>query len=392
MSFLCETMQNMIQFTKGCTEPVAIALNASRVGQYIKDADKIELEIDKMTFKNAYRAGIPNSDDNIGVAMSAAYGYLIANPKLNFEIFDALDNSIIEKAKQMKDSIEIKIIDKNYMFIKTKITKNNKTSYAVTVHSHENISEVFIDGEFKVKKDVKNQEGLRFEKEYFDISKWNNFVNEMYNCKPLLEKLKEALETNIEASKKSSAYGEDSVFRAVYARMKGDKIRVASCAGSGNKGLASFISVYEYTKKRSANKEQIAKSALLSCFVTSIITSRFGFVSSICGLVHAAAVGAIAGILYFEGKLDLFNAAFKNYISANSGVICDGAKKSCSMKAANAVSSLHKSIEFAKNGVEMDYCDGLLGETFYDTIENLEKYKNVFGMFDMKTIEILKGK
>lgn len=392
MSSLCDTMQNMIQFTKGCTEPVAIAINAAHVGKYIKNADKIEIEIDKMTFKNAYRAGIPNSDNNIGVAFSAAFGYLIAQPEYGFEIFDALNGEIIEKAKQMKDSIEIKIIDTNDMFIKTKAYKEKNEAYALTLHSHENIAEVSLNGEFKIKKDTEKQEFSEFSQEYYDVSKWNGFVEEMYNCGTLRSKIKEAIETNVEASNLSFEYGEESIFRAVYARMKGDKIRVASCAGSGNKGLTSLISIFEHAKAVGADEEKTLKAGLLSCFVTSLITTRFGFISSICGVVHAAAVGALAGILYLEDEPDLFNAAFKNFISANSGVICDGAKKSCSMKAAGAIENVYQSIEFAQNGIEMDYCDGLLGEKFYDTIKNLERYKNVFGMFDMKTIEILRGK
>jgi L-cysteine desulfidase len=392
MAYLCETMLNMIQFTKGCTEPAAIAINAANVGKYLKDADKIELEIDKMTFKNAYRAGIPNAGDNIGVAFSAAYGYLIADPKYALEIFDGLNNDIIEKAKVLKEKIDIKIINTNDMLIKTKAYKKKETAYALTVHSHENIVEVYAQNELKIKKDIKKQKESEFGEELFDVSRWKQFAEEMYNCADLRNKMQEALNINIQASSLAKKYGDDSVFRAVYARMKGDKIRVASCAGSGNKGLTALINVYEYAQKIGADKENTLKAALLSCFVTSIITSRFGFISSICGVVHAASVGAMAGILFLKDKINLFNGAFKNFISANSGIICDGAKKSCAMKATSASFSMKKSIELAKNGVEMDYCDGLLGKTFYDTIKNIEQYKNVFGMFDMKTINILRGK
>ncbi len=105
MLSLCEKMQGMIQFTQGCTEPAAIALNAAYVGIYLKDAQKIELNIDKMTFKNAYRAGIPNSEDNIGVTFSLLFGNLLAKINLpkdyNYK-YDLLGKTFYDTIKNIK--------------------------------------------------------------------------------------------------------------------------------------------------------------------------------------------------------------------------------------------------------------------------------------------------
>ena len=392
MFSLCERMNSMIQFTKGCTEPAAIALNAAYVGKYFPSADRIVLDIDKMTFKNAYRAGIPNSQNNIGVEFAVLFGYLIAKPQKELEIFDELNAEIIDKAKKFYKNVQINVLDKNDMFIKTTAYFKEKKASAITTNSHTNVVEVIADGDVKLKKQVYKEQAVFFDSEYYDTEKWNEFVTEMYEDKKLRAKMEEAIKTNMEALKKSAGYNENSVFSSVFARMKGDKIRVASCAGSGNKGLVALIAPFEYGQKINAEEEKIVKAALLSCFVTSLITSRLGFISSVCGVVHAAGSGVLAARLYLDDKLGMFNDAFKNYIVANSGVICDGAKKSCAMKAANAVESAIFSIKFAEKGVTMDYKDGMLGETFYETVKNLEKYKGAFGMLDMRTIEILRSK
>ncbi len=391
MFYLCKTMEKMIQFTKGCTEPAAIALNAAYVGKYLKRADKIVLDIDKMTFKNAYRAGIPNSQDNIGVTFALLFGYLIANPKNELEIFDDLNKDIIKQAKKIYDIVKINVIDKNDMFIKTTAYKGNDKALAVTEHSHTNIVFASLNNDIKINKEISREQSVCFEPEYYDVNRWPDYIEEMYKDDKLRNKMEEAIRTNIIASE-HSLYDEDSVFSSVFARMKGDKIRVASCAGSGNKGLAAIIAPFEYAQATKAGKEKTIKAALLSCFVTSLITSRLGFISSVCGVIHAAGSGILASFLYLDDNLSMFEKAFNNYIVANSGVICDGAKKSCAMKAAKAVEDAYLSIEFVKRGVTMDYKDGMLGQTFYDTVINLEKYKEAFGMFDMRTIEILRGK
>ncbi len=391
MFYLCQTMEKMIQFTKGCTEPAAIALNASYTGKYLKDADQIVLDIDKMTFKNAYRAGIPNAKDNIGVSFAVLFGYLIANPDNELEIFDELDDEIIEKAKMLKGKITINVLDKNDMFIKTTAYAKDIKATAITEHSHTNIVFVALNDTIKLNREISKEHSICFDSEYYDVERWNEYIDKMYENETLRNKIEKAIATNIIASEKS-AYDEDPVFSTVFARMKGDKIRVASCAGSGNKGLTSILAPLEHAQAMKANKDKTTKAILLSCFVTSLITSRLGFISSVCGVIHAAGVGVLAAILYLEDRLDIFEDAFKNYIVANSGVICDGAKKSCAMKAAKAVESAYLSIEFTKRGVTMDYRDGMLGKTFYNTIVNLEKYKEAFGMLDMRTIEILRNK
>lgn len=391
MFYLCKTMEKMIQFTQGCTEPAAIALNAAYTGKYLQNAEKLSLEIDKMTFKNAYRAGIPNSKDNIGVTFALLYGYLIANTENELEIFDKLNDEIIHKARQLYDIVEINVVDKNDMFIKTTAYKGSDKAVAVTEHSHTNIVCVSLNNDIKINKEISKEQSVCFEKEFYDVDKWPEYVDRMYQDSSLRQKMEEAIKTNILASEKS-LYDEDSVFSSVYARMKGDRIRVASCAGSGNKGLTAMIAPLEYAQANNAEKEKTTKAVLLSCFVTSLITSRLGFISSVCGAIHAAGVGVLAAILYIDDNLSLFEKAFNNYIVTNGGVICDGAKRSCAIKAANAVESAYLSIEFAKRGAVVDYKDGMLGDTFYKTIKNLEKYKEAFGMFDMRTIEILREK
>ncbi len=395
MAGLSEKVRKMIQFTKGCTEPAAIAFTAAHVGSYIKNAKRIHLKIDKMTFKNAYRAGIPNASDNIGVIFSVLYGYLIADPSKELEIFDGLDDAIIKKAQKMHNIVSIDIVDSEKLYIEIFAEDANAHSAnVITRISHTFVSEIKVDDKIVLSKDLNSNELITFEDELYNTDNFVQLVDDLYNDPSLRTLIKEALHTNLEASMLSKQYNEQNpIFSSVFARMKGDKIRVASCAGSGNKGLVALITPFKYADSINIEDEEtILKAELLSCLVTSLITSKLGFVSPLCGVVHAANVGALAAILYLQNKMELFEGAFVNYISAVSGVICDGAKKSCAMKASGGLDVVYQSIAFAEEGISMDYKDGLLGKTFLETINNLELYKSVFSMCDLKTINILKEK
>ena len=126
--------------------------------------------------------------------------------------------------------------------------------------------------------------------------------------------------------------------------------------------------------------------------ITSAVTSKFGSVSSICGVVYGAGAGILAGILYLKNELELFHGAYKDYAGGVAGIFCDGAKGSCAMKAATAYYMAQKAIQFAENNFVMSDMDGYLEDSFLTTVKNLQKYDKHFKKFDLETIKILEEK
>ncbi len=383
---LCE----MVQFTEGCTEPAAIALNAAWAASYLKNAERFTLTIDRMTLKNAFRAGIPNSNNHIGPIYALLFGYLLANPQDGLELFHRLDDATVKQAERMREKVKIIPTDKPELFIETKAESATGWVRVQTVGEHTHIAVIETNEGTKRTQSATVTATVEFERELYDVSLWSALVDELYARKRLRDRIASAIETNRDALKKAAFYREEPIYSAVYARMKGDPIRVASCAGSGNKGLVALLTPLVYGPK--ADTEKQTKACILSCLVTSLITSRCGFVSSICGVVHAAASGAMAGILYLKEKLDLFDGAFNNYIASVAGVVCDGAKKSCAMKATNAINAMLSSMDSALRGNFVDSMDGFLGRNFLETMDNLCRYKKSFSRLDPITIEILSKK
>ncbi len=387
---LADKLISMIEFTRGCTEPASIALNAAWAGAYIKNAFTFHLTIDRMTYKNAYRAGIPNAGENIGVENAFLFGYLIAKPALGLEIFTELNDSIIERVAPFKERLDVEVIDSPDLFIHTTAIGDEGKAEVLTTNSHTNIAEVVVNGRHIVKNTMDELLDVNFEEELYEPQLWEQLIDELYENNALRDRINEALQTNRQALSFAYNNSDDPIHAVVLARMRGDNIRIASCAGSGNKGLVALLAPLLYG--RSSNQERLTKALILSCLVTSLITSKLGFVSSFCGVFHAAAVGAMAAILYLSGELTLFERAFYNYIEAIGGALCDGAKKGCAMKATAAVSTALLSMDLARSGSSVDYRDGYLAKNFLQTIKNLENYRRAFGVIDNETIKILKEK
>ncbi len=396
MEELSKRLNKMIEFSLGCTEPAAIAYNTATLSKHIKNTNKIEIEIDRMTFKNAFAAGIPKTNGLTGTKNAAILGFLIKDDSKGLQIFDLIDENILNKLNKSTIQIDIYLSDKKYLYIHSKASHGDDTFEVITRKTHLDITDIIKNGKHIFKKKVQHQdEEIEFEDKYFDKRLWKGIVEKLYCDKELVDRVEKAIETNLKAIEYSRKYldpGTNPAFGAIYARMGGDSIEIASCAGSGNKGIAAIGSLAYIAKKRGYKGSEITKAVILSCLITSLITSKFGFVSSECGVVHAAGVGVMAGLLYLENNLDLFYAAYKNYIEGVGGVFCDGAKRGCSMKGYVSIKTAIDSIELAKNNLEPSNTDGFLGKNLKETVYNLMLYDPYFKLFDRETVEILMRK
>merc|ERR1711879_92529 len=202
---------------------------------------------------------------------------------------------------------------------------------------------------------------------------WPELIDTAYGDAELRQTVRQGIAYNMAAALHGQQYissqgndGEHLVMGAIFARMNGDPIPVMSCAGSGNKGLTSFIPVVAYSRQHNRGEETEIKAVLVSILLTTLITSRFGEVSSVCGAQYAAGAGIIGGILYLRDELQLFEGAYNNFVSSISGGFCDGAKGSCSMRGSTAVSVALASIKHAEAGFIVSSRDGFLGQSFLE--------------------------
>ncbi len=387
----------------GCTEPGAIGYNISYAGKYLKNIKDLNIEIDKLTYKNAFNAGIPNGKDFKGTKWALIFGFYIGNPELKLEIFNDLKNIDILKMKYISKKINynLKIVEKDDLYIKTKTTDSEGNSVEVlTYKSHDNIIYLDVNGEIKINKknDLNKNTGMEkdFLRKYYDHDNWEVCIEKMYESKNVKELIDEIIKTNMEVFHAGKKYFKNlndfGLGGAVFSRMNGDFIKVYTCYGSGNKGLSASIPVINYANKLNVPIDKKRKAVLLSLLVTMLVTEIFGAISTVCGVVYGAGAGILAGFLYLENITNHFDEAYNIYISGVGGSFCDGAKGSCAAKAITAVSTAVNTLGMIKQEFFFDHRDGYLGSNFYETINNLYRYNKSMKLFDSKTIDILDGK
>jgi L-cysteine desulfidase len=161
---------------------------------------------------------------------------------------------------------------------------------------------------------------------------------------------------------------------AVEARMSGLDLPVMACAGSGNQGLVATLPVVDIAKRIGASEVQLLRGLALSYLTTIYVKTYTGLLSPICGCGVAAAVGAGCGIVFLLGGGESqIEAQINNMVGAMAGIICDGAKSGCSLKALMAVGLAVDSSYLSMENVQIPAKDGIMGKDVMETLRHLQE-------------------
>ena len=113
------------------------------------------------------------------------------------------------------------------------------------------------------------------------------------------------------------------------------------------------------------------RSLVLSSLAVIYIKQHLGRLSALCGCV-VASTGSSCGITYLMGgNYEQITFATKNMIANITGMICDGAKPSCSLKISSGVSTaLLSALMAIENGV-VSQQEGIVDKDVDETIRNM---------------------
>ena len=157
------------------------------------------------------------------------------------------------------------------------------------------------------------------------------------------------------------------------ARMAGAMIPVMSNSGSGNQGIAATLPVSVFAEETGKSEEELIRALVLSHLITIYIKQSLGRLSGLCGAV-VAATGSGCGVTYLMGGTrEQIGFTVKNMIGNVTGMICDGAKPSCTLKVHNGVSTATLSALLAMDNKVVTAVEGIVDEDVDKTIQNLTK-------------------
>lgn len=384
----------------GCTEPIAVALCTAKSTEILGCLpQKIDVYLSANILKNAMGVGIPGTGGMIGLPIAIALGTLIGKSEYNLEVLKDSNPDALEAGKRMiadklisiflKEGIEEKL------YIEVICSTSNHQATAVISGEHTNFTFLSKDGSIILNKEkaANNQDESKEPelslKKVYDFAMQSDiddirFIIESSKLNKAAAELSfnsdygHALGKTINGNAKKQMGG-DNVFTSILsytsaacdARMAGAMIPVMSNSGSGNQGIAATLPVTLYAEKNNCTEEELIRALILSHLTVIYIKQNLGRLSALCGCV-VAATGSSCGIVHLMGgNYQQVCFAVKNMIANLTGMICDGAKPSCSMKLTSGVSTAVLSAMLAMEQKYVTSAEGIIDDDVDKSIRNL---------------------
>ncbi len=390
----------------GCTEPISIALACAAAASYLEDDQKLNIEqitvkVSPNLMKNGMGVTVPGTGIT-GLAIAAAVGALGGDAKAGLEVLHSLTSDQVILAKQMiaDNKVIVTIADRaDALYVDaTIISKDSSITRVCICDTHTNIISIEKNGEtiLKNENDTNTLQNNAYSLEQTTARAVYDFANEVpfEQIKFILkaaelndalsnEGLKNNYGLHIGVTLKKQierGFLTDDLLSKILirssaasdARMGGATLPAMSNSGSGNQGIAATMPVIVVAEYIGASEEQLARALILSHLMAIYIHSKFPKLSALCAVITAS-MGAAAGMgwLLSKGEYEPISMAICSMVGDLSGMICDGASNSCTMKVSTAVSSAFKAVLLALENKRVEGTDGIVCHDVDQSIASL---------------------
>ena len=362
----------------GCTEPACAALSGARLRDELGAIPrKAKVRVSRDMMKNAMGVSIPNSTLS-GIAAAVALGIATGESSRGLSVLSALDD---EKRMIASDiDIDLSLVENvPALFIEVEAEEAGHSASVAIEREHDRFSRIVKDGrEVMENPSFFSECDSSIENETLDNLSLRDVVEYAEGLsdgvKDLLEK---AYKTNLEIS--YAGLEEDwglAVGRTMFpmvtkiesvddamrkaaalaasgsdARMSGSCRPVMINSGSGNQGITVTVPVALVAEYLKSGREK-----LLSALA----------ISELVGLI-------LSWVYLLGGGLVEMDAAINNMIANLTGIICDGAKKTCALKIYSSLIAASVAVHLAMRGKSASSESGIVGSDSLESIRYLSK-------------------
>ena len=383
----------------GCTEPIAVALAAARAAETLgRTPERLYVEVSPNLLKNGMGVVVPGTGE-CGLGVAAAAGALAGKSALGLECLRDLDPQQAQQAYAMaaSDAVELALPDNDILlYCAVTAGAGSATARAELRDSHDNITRVWKDGVQIFGQDEAGAAAGQGEDDWpLSLARVYDFA--MHAPLEELSFILEAARMNRSVAEEGlrKEYGlgvgrsmEDRIHRnilsddmatfaikltaaAADARMAGVQMAVMSNSGSGNQGITCTMPVVACAVRLGKSDEELVR-ALIASHLTSIhIKHHLGRLSAHCGAMVAGTAAACGIVLLLGGGLPEMERTIRNMVGDMAGMICDGAKSSCALKVASAVSAGLQAAMLAMDGKSVPGREGIVDDDIEACIANL---------------------
>lgn len=424
MTIFKEILANEVYPALGCTEPIACAYAAAAAAELLLPdrVEKLRLAVDPGTFKNGAAVNVPHSEGGKGNLIAAAMGAYTADSSARLEVLQKVTPDILQKATRLVAGENVEYLcqeDRREFYVEARVENGKSWARCVLSGGHTNITLLEKNGrETNLGNSIGESDSLGYRSTLKEMPLKVLLSEVVQLDRQTRDYLQRGVEMNLAIAeagansnrtahqllhmKESGVMADDlfyhvkfNVAAAVDARMSGYPMPVMTSGGSGNQGAVGILTPYLVGRHQEIDLERIQESVAITHAINSYIKCFIGELSVVCGCSMAAGIAAAAAIVYQQCGIDMKKITFAmdNVIGDLSGLICDGAKPGCAMKAVTAVDTALRSGFMAIAGYGLSDDDGIIGTTPEKSIRNLGRIA-LEGMFqvDHTVIHILRDK
>ncbi len=402
-----EIMRHEVIPAIGCTEPISCALAAAAAARELGSVPTgMRLLLDAGTYKNGAHAVIPNTNGARGNLLAALIGARIADPSHGLEIMNQATPELVAWARAglQNDAFVVEVAEQEHeLNIDVRLTGDDgQKSRCVISGSHTTITLLRKNG-----KQVRSQNPLHETGTDNDTVGYREQLRRMPFAQVLAmartideddrQHLRRAMAMNlrmVDAGMELRRVGyqlqriqkkglmqpdlfflaKTNVAAAVDGRMGGLALPAMTSGGSGNQGLMVAITLNFVARELGWDEAQLCTALATAHLVNAYAKCFLGELAPVCGCAIGAGLAVAVSIVVIGAGLDMDRITFavNNVVGDLSGLICDGAKPGCSLKAVSSVDSALRSAFMALDDEGLGCNDGLVAGSAEETIRNLE--------------------
>lgn len=391
----------------GCTEPAAVALACAVAAHQLQSSVcKVTVQTDPNVYKNGMGVYIPGTGKT-GLLWAAALGALSAKPDLELQVLSGC-NHYLALAEQLISAGQVSVSPgqpAGKLSIVAEVqTADGQIAVAEISGAHSHVHRLEVNGKAvwqdkDIPQAIANTTAADLVSHPLQelVAACSSLSEEAYtyvlDCARANQRVSQAglkqdlglgLGWHYQKLINRGMLGNDlanlamtATAAAADARMSGWDETVFSTNGSGNQGITASLPVLTVGEAMQCSDREIAEALAVSQVVTIYVKQHIGKLSALCACAVAAAIGAACGVVRLrQAPFSVMAEAVKIMVANLTGMICDGAKISCSIKLATAASTAVQAALLAQAGLAAPIADGIIAETVEETIRNLGQVSN----------------
>ena len=397
-----QLLRSYVKPSMGCTEPAAVALAAATAKRAVGgQVLSIDVVVDRDIFRNGLAVGVPGAGGQRGNRIAAALGALGGEPSLGLEVLRRVTSEHLDRANALlaRGVVEVQMDGQLAgPHVEATVVTSTGLGRAIVSGSHTHIVRVEKDGQLVRRAQADQDSADGPEKDVTDRWLREASVSDIITCSAEMDQIAlkytwQGIDMNRRAAETGVAHGpglavgarferqanecpgslcfhaQSLAAAAVDARMAGLPVQIMTSSGSGNQGIVVTLPAAAAAEQLHTDPARLGKAVALAHLLLARMSSELGLLTPLCGSAVQAAAAASAAITWLMGGSDAqVEQAAAVTIASQAAVLCDGAKASCALKAAQGAGIATEVALLVLDGLDVGAGNGLIGPSLAETV------------------------